>query len=236
MRLAESNESLRHEHGSVDPNLNKFPNSLCLHAIVSFSDNAVLAMRRGPDLAFEQQSYSLSFEEQFSDSDIRLGGVNHAADCWTKRALCEEVFPLKRMYQADPTRAWQLVTDYVAERRFLSLLYEETLAGYALVAHYRQNIRSVDFLDLYTHIKSLAAGDSVDPEGVLLVVNRKELQSLIETGDCQAASLRDLAITYNVMNRKLHKSSLYRAFAYSALLGDEIRNFPSGANTASQRA
>jgi len=218
-RLIERDENIRHAWFSIEPSRNKLPNSAGLSGIVSFLDDVVLASRRSDDLEFAQGAYSISFEEQFSDFDLYHGGSLLAADFWMKRALCEEVFPLKKNYAADPLAAWAMVDNYLVDRRFLSMICEEPVAGYSMIAHYRLGISSGQFRDLYNHLKQVTKGDSVDPEGLPVFISAANLSCLVEQGYCSCTSASDQKTTFKINNQDLHFTSLYRAILYRALIG-----------------
>jgi hypothetical protein len=67
-----------------------FPNSLCLHAVVTTTDERVLFTCRSPRLAYYPQRWSVSLEEQLSSLDLN-SGHDDVMQHWAARLLREEL-------------------------------------------------------------------------------------------------------------------------------------------------
>lgn len=216
----------RHSQFGIFPKDNGIPNAFCLHGIVEFSDGSILASKRSGNLDWYSQSWSLSFEEQLSDSDFEQEGVN-VAEAWTRRSVCEEIFPLRTVYQRTPSEAWNEVAAYFDYIKFCSIIFDEANFCYSAVVFLKLNISSKRYEELYEYFK-LNFKDSRDPEGDLYTIGLKEQRNIID-GNFAHDSLEQsvvqnfseaLKVGTSVREEviKLHPSSLYRL-----ILVDQIR-------------
>lgn len=211
VRKAKQDEEFRKRLAALDPASAKLPSSFCLHCIVSFNDGAVLLMKRNEHLEFESSKISASFEEQLADYDISLGAANDA-DKWFRRAFCEEIMPLSHSYKEDPELSWNMVDNYVLDRRIWALAHEVEIAGYAIIGSIVLGLPSGQFKDLYLKVGNYSR-DVRDPEGSFYLIPRDEVRRLINDGSCTVQSLTGQA--YPLLAEQLHFSSLYRLIVYN---------------------
>ena len=77
-----------------------FPNSLCMHAVVTTSDYKILATKRSKLLEYYPGAWSVSLEEQLSADDFKPDGKN-VVEKWAKRLLWEELGVGEGFYHVD---------------------------------------------------------------------------------------------------------------------------------------
>jgi hypothetical protein len=232
-RFALKNQTLRHKYSCVDkiagltPANCVIPSAFCLHGIVAFEDESILVMNRGAHLEeyrtegqmqdAKNRHVSLSFEEQMKVDDFGTDKNWSTMEMWTRRALCEEIFPLKTKFQEDPELSWNLINDYVADRRIWSFIFEETIAGWAVVVYFKLRMTWREFLPIYKKLASFSK-DSRDAEGNFVVLPREELISLIESGHGDAHTLAKITPVIPIYSNELHATSLFRALTYGRLV------------------
>lgn len=232
-RFVVNSDAVRHKFSFFDPLRgmipanNLVPSSLCLHVIASFEDNSVLAMNRSPGVeayrnaeravAAKGHNISISFEEQLSELDFPENRSKNSAEDWVRRALCEEVFPLRDKYRKDAKNSWNLINDYVSSMKVWGLIFEETVAGWSIMAHVRLSMPWQEFRSIYLNMAKFAE-DVRDPEGNYLVIPAQEIHNLIQSGECHGHSLSNDAQKILLSTDSLHASSLCRAIYYDRLL------------------
>jgi len=192
------------------------PSIFCLHVIISFSDNAVLALRR-KGVSFETDTYSISAEEQMAQHDVDHGGDSNIVEMWMRRTVCEEVFPLKDSYKSDPVETWYYVNDRVRSMELLSLIHEEKIGGWALVGHIRLTMESKEYPAHYMNMQKFRS-DSHDIEGRQFCVDVKEINNLIHRGKAIGYSFQKSKNQWKFTVDELHPTALYRAIKYIRLI------------------
>lgn len=232
-RFVIENEGIRHKYSFLDstkgltPENCVIPSSFCLHGILSFADDSLLVMNRATHLepyrSKQQESetkgnnFSFSFEEQMSELDVDSSEHWNTMESWTRRALCEEVFPLKTKYKVASEPSWNLINDYVQDCRIWAFLHEETTAGWGAMVHFRLNLPSGDFLKLYKNLQDFT-GDSRDAEGRFFIMPREDASELVYSGKASAHTLANKSIKVPVSVEQLHGSSLCRILTFLRLV------------------
>jgi len=224
VRFVRVDTSLRHkfakerEWGALTPAKSRIPSIFCLHAVVSFEDDSLLVLKRDSSLEFSDGKLSLSFEEQLSDTDFKVGGDVDSVGWWVRRAICEEVFPLRSKFKEQPEQAWHLANDKVRDIKIWSLIFEEELAGWALTVHIRLDMPSGQFVSVYRQIQQFS-GDTRDSEGDFALLGRAELRRLIQDGKATVQSL-SAQKAWHIGVEQLHPTALYRALTFDRLLAN----------------
>lgn len=197
---------------SMRPEDSKVPNSLCLHYLVQLADGNILCSVRHANTDYSQGQVSLTGEEQLSEIDVNAG-ASGAASHWFKRALCEEIFPLRVEPNGGVQAAWEKVQDYVSAMRIYSLVYEEYCANFALVGYAQINLDLYWFKMKYSRLRQQNLSGR-DKEGTLFVINKSELLAYFRTGQCTIHSVwgeRSVCISDKPGFVRFHPTSRYRA-------------------------
>lgn len=206
--------ALRKSVSSLTPRLHPVPNPLCLHVLVEFADESILAMRRSPQAAYNAGEFSLSFEEQLAAFDFRR--PVRVMQSWFERSLCEEVFPLVKHYHDDPDGAWSLVAAHIADMRVWSLIFQEAAASYALFGVVRLKLTPTDYVKEFERLRN-SRGGARDDEGRIFFVSKDEVTRLLRERTASVVSL--FGETQSQLTMPLHASSAYRVLTYLACKG-----------------
>lgn len=196
----------RREFGSLDPQKNRIPHSLCLHFVVRLADGSVICLRNETRKAYAQDTWSISAEEQIKENDVT---ASSPVQTLFRRAVLEEVFGLSDDGVPVDER-WARIADDVRCIRIWSLFVEENINNFSLLG-FCQLI--CDPAGLKATIQRLAnEGVGVrDLEGKLFTTSRTGLERLLIIGDCTAMGLfssdKELLAA-----EQLHSTSRYRAF------------------------
>jgi isopentenyldiphosphate isomerase len=81
----------------------RFPNSLCLQAVIITRDDQVLLTARSEKVAYHPGTWSCSIEEQLAPEDLQAG-PQRAAEVWCRRLLHEELGLTDDTYRPDEAR------------------------------------------------------------------------------------------------------------------------------------
>lgn len=180
MVRGEQNTARRHDWGSIFPEDQKIPNSLCLHFLVQLADGSVLCMLRRKTSDYSQDQISISAEEQFAEIDMHAG-PEQAMDHWFRRALCEEIFPLRANDSGMLERHWKEVKHVVHAMRIFSVFYEEEYANYSLFGYAKLDLDLQDYKEMFERLaRSHASGR--DKEGCYFVLSKREAIAFATTG------------------------------------------------------
>jgi hypothetical protein len=167
----EANTETRHDWGSIFPELQKVPNSLCLHFLVQLDDGSVLCMVRRDNSDYAQGLVSITAEEQFAEVDMHAG-PEYAMNHWFRRALCEEIFPLRPTDSGMLERHWQEIKGYVKAMRVFSVFYEEEYANYSLFGYVRLGLDAGEYKEKFEDLaRTHAAGR--DKEGRYCLLSKE---------------------------------------------------------------
>jgi len=180
MVRGEQNTTRRHDWGSIFPEDQKIPNSLCLHFLVQLADGSILCMRRRKISDYSQDQISISAEEQFAEIDMHAG-PEQAMNHWFRRALCEEIFPLRAKDSGMLERHWKEVKHVVHAMRIFSVFYEEEYANYSLFGYTKLNLDLQDYKAMFERLaRSHASGR--DKEGCYFLLSKREAITFATTG------------------------------------------------------
>jgi hypothetical protein len=201
-------EEFRHESLDITLQDNRIPSSLCLHFVCLTKDDKFLALKRSSATAYYPNALSISFEEQFSHEDMKLG-EERRAEVWFQRALCEEVFPMAGPYHAEPRAAWDEVSSHVDFMRIWSCFLEEDTGNFSLFGVCRLLIESPDLLQTFKE-QERRFHSRRDDEGQLYILNKDEVEALTLSGHSTCRRLYFPNNGSEVVS-DLHPTSLYRA-------------------------
>lgn len=107
-----------------------FPHSLCIHAIVTTSDDRVLITKRSPKVAYYPETWSCSIEEQLAPQDFQ-DGPDSTVVRWGRRLLLEELGLNEDACNLD-------------NMRILSVFLESDILNVSLCGHLVVNISSFE--------------------------------------------------------------------------------------------
>lgn len=176
----DANTEKRHNWGSIFPELQKIPNSLCLHFLVQLADGSVLCMVRRGNSDYSQGLVSITAEEQFAQLDMHAG-PDYAMNHWFRRALCEEIFPLRPTDSGMLERHWQEIKGFVKAMRVFSVFYEEEYANYSLFGYVRLDLDAREYKEKFEALaRSHAAGR--DKEGRYCLLDKENAIDFALTG------------------------------------------------------
>lgn len=201
----------------------EWPDSFCLHAICETSDGYLIAEQRSPNAFYYPSAFSISFEEQLSESDFKRGN-NLACQGWIRRAICEELFPQLNTYSNDPETAWSNVSHSIQVARILSIFLEGEANNVSLACYVRLKLSLLDYCSLYR--KLFREGGRRDREGSLFALKVSDGAKLfgpnptsllhleVDTPDPISAKLASSSELSGVVDPgspgTLHPTSLYR--------------------------
>lgn len=210
-RLTDQQENLRHEFSSITPELHKIPSSLCLHGVVLFSDNKVLAMKRRSETTYFPNAVSVSFEEQLAQIDFSTPGISPSESLF-RRAICEEIFPLANRYEIDPIDTWNRVSNFIDHYRYWSLLFEENTGNYSLFGVCKLKLSLAEYISEFSRIQAEYAGIR-DDEGILSYMTLENLRDYLSSGhgEIKRINMRDPERTGTEPIRSAHPTMPYRA-------------------------
>ena len=184
-----------------------FPNILCLHVVCLTRDNDFLALDRSKGLHFFGGTLSISFEEQMAIKDFQ-SQRNRAAEEWFRRAICEEIFPLRR-YASEPDTVWPMISSHVKSMRIWSGILEETLPNFALLGVCKLGLSASELADVQNDLL-LDPKNEFDNEGKHFYMTKSQVEGLVLSGHATARWLRKKNEP-EVIVRSLHPTSMYRA-------------------------
>jgi hypothetical protein len=220
LRVLAGNPQLKSRLTSIHPEAHQIPNSLCLHYIVQLADGNILCSIRRPNTAYSSGMVSLSGEEQLAEVDVEAGPES-AAVHWFRRAICEEVFPVRVDKEGGLQEAWNKVGEFVISTRILSILYEEDCANYALMGFARLNLDLYWFKVRYDALRrSNLAGR--DKEGTLCVMPKSELIRYCDSGSCKLFPIwgdKEIQVADDEGAYQMHPTSRYRALMLALASG-----------------
>lgn len=166
---------------AADPARNRVPNSLCFHYIARFADGSVLVTGRDRRLRYAGGLWSVSGEEQLSDADVRTAAPLRS---WVRRTICEEVFPLRES-DLPISERWAIVRPHVERVRIWSVILEVSIGNFALCGLIDFDLTPEEYVRVATELVA-AAGGSVDPEGIALVLTTDQMELLRINGHAAA--------------------------------------------------
>lgn len=220
LRLIHNDPGLKERLTSIHPEEHKVPNSLCLHYVVQLADGNLLCLIRRPNTAYASGSVSLSGEEQLAQADIDAG-PDSAAVHWFRRAICEEIFPVRVDKEGGLQEAWSKIEEFVISTRILSVLYEHYCANYALVGFVRLNLDLYWFKVRYATLRRRNIAGR-DKEGTLCVMPKTELIRYCETGACELFPIwgeKRIQVSDQGESYRMHPTSRYRALMIATATG-----------------
>lgn len=215
----DQNTELRHKLGSIFPEDQKIPNSLCLHFLVQLADGQILCMLRRKTSDYSQDQISISAEEQLAEIDMHAG-PEQAMNHWFRRALCEEIFPLRANDSGMLERHWKEVKSVVHAMRIFSVFYEEEYANYSLFGYIKLALDLEEYKEMFqTLARSYASGR--DKEGSYFILSKHEAITFATTGRGKLRSIwsdSELIFGENESCRP-HSSSRYRLLTFLLSVG-----------------
>jgi hypothetical protein len=118
----------------------RFPNSLCLQALVLTRDDRVLPTARSPKVSYYPGAWSCSIEEQLAVEDLRAG-PRRAVELWCHRMLREELGLADDAFQPDAARVLSVFLEADALNISLSALVRLEITASELDRILRQGVR-----------------------------------------------------------------------------------------------
>jgi hypothetical protein len=205
--------ALRRELANLDPNINQVPNATGLQSIVLFSTDAVLCMYRHRGTDAESETWSISFEEQIKEDDFTVPGVA-PAEYLFRRAFIEEVFGCKDPSPAQVLDAWQVCSPLLFTYRLWGLFFEEKVSHFQLLGFYWLKISPEELASRH-HDAKAQGWAGVDLEGKLFVLERDQIDRLLDDGVAEVrglydATVRRIRVETSNGGSDLHRTSLYR--------------------------
>jgi hypothetical protein len=206
---------IRKKFGNLEPLENRIPHSLCLHYIVRYDDGNILCIKRDSKMEYFKNSWSFSGEEQLSKEDIEYGDLL----ALFKRALCEEVYPLRGKLpekarfeekQKFDNYKWSHIKEDVNSMLLWSIFLEERIYNFSLLGVIQLNISIRDFKDKYIKLIGTADGNR-DNEGKLYYATKKEYEKLLSNGKCNVTGVFNNS-SVEIKDDELHPTSRYRLF------------------------
>lgn len=213
------NKETRFKLSSIQPEEHRIPHSLCLHYLVQLSDGHIICLRRKANVDYAAEKISITGEEQLSSDDMENVDPLHSMGHWFRRALCEEIFPLRATNKNQLEKNWQKIHPFVEALRVLSVFYEEKYANFSLFGFTRL---SLDLEEYKEHFQKLA-GNSLtgrDKEGQIFVLNKEEARKLITEGIATVQSLWGGGEHQQISDKHMHSSSRYRLLFFLQAVGE----------------
>jgi len=204
--------AFRHRLSSIEPEKHSIPNSFCLHIVVVFSDESILAMKRSKGTAYFPEHISLSFEEQFSDEDTS-SGEDKMMTTWFQRSICEELFPLTGEAKKSVPWAFNRIKKFVSSMNVWSCIFEETTGTQSLFGVVQLKISPSEYIEEYNKI-AIELGTRRDDEGSLFILKKQEVFNILSSGHGLLQPL--FSDKEPEIARNFHPTSLYRASLVSA--------------------
>lgn len=208
--------------GSLQPELHKIPHSLCLHYLVQLNDGHILCIRRKPNVNYESGQISISGEEQLSKDDFEGIRPDSSMGRWFKRALCEEIFPLRASNANEIEKNWQEISSFVDSLRVISVFYEENFANFSIFGFCRLNLNLDDYKTVFRDL-TLISTNGRDKEGQLLALAKDEAKNLITNGTAKVKPVWGVPEEESINDGQLHSSSRYRLLSFLQAVG-EVRD------------
>ena len=203
--LVRGDASVRAEFGSLSPETNRIPHSLCLHYIVRLFDGKVLCMRRDKRAAYHASRWSFTGEEQLSDLDFTSV---HAMQALFRRSFCEEVLALRDETPLD--ERWEIAEKLVQSTALWSLFVEEGIQNWSLLGFYQLRCDAAELVAEHNRLVDRGIGTR-DLEGAFYVVPHEALTELLVKGSCTATGLFS-GEDVTVAAEDFHPTSRYRIF------------------------
>lgn len=213
--VIETDEQMRHRYSDIDPAKHRIPHSLCLHVVCLTSESEFIALKRSATAAYWPGAMSISFEEQFAESDFHEGG-NSRMEAWLYRALCEELFPLVGLHSRNAAAAAAVVSEFIVSTRIWSCLFEETTGNFSLFGVVRLNVSAAQLPAIFETMKR-EHKTSRDDEGRLYFFSNAQIDDLLLSGHATATPLLRPDLGPESV-RTLHPTSLYRAARVASCL------------------
>lgn len=216
--VLQSRPDIRRKLAAFEPSENCVPNALCLHLIVRFADGDLLCLLRRADIAYYPKYWSFSVEEQLDVVDFEYGAesVLHAL---FKRALFEEVFPMRSEDPSTLRERWDEVTrlGLVQLMRLWSVGLSEDIASWCLFGFVQLTHTSSEFQSWqasYRHDK----WSKEDNEGTMAIASEDSVYELLTTGTCIVSNMvnNDPVI---IAAERLHPTSRYRLLRLLSAVG-----------------
>lgn len=218
-QIIRQNQEKRHMLASLYPEFHGIPNSLCLHFLVQLADGNILCMLRKENSDYARGKVSFTGEEQFSQEDMDAG-PDFAMNHWFRRAICEEIFPLRATDSGMLERNWAKISGVVTAMRIFSVFYEEEYANYSLLGFAKLDLDVDEFRNKVESLSRLYMNGR-DKEGQYFLMDKAQAIGFIETG---TASLQPLwgniePIVLGDPKYQLHGSSRYRLLTFLLCTG-----------------
>lgn len=216
----EDKATLRHSLASLLPEFQKIPSSFCLHFLVQLADGSVLCMLRRGNSDYAQEKIGITGEEQFSEEDMNAG-PDQAMSHWFRRALCEEIFPLRATDPGMLERHWNEIKDVVKAMRVFSVFYEEEFANFSMFGFVKLDLDPDEFKRKFEELaRSHATGR--DKEGKYYLLSKDQAINFATTGNGHLSGIWGNQAILEFGEDKLHRphlSSRYRLLTFLLSVG-----------------
>lgn len=216
----DSNTSVRHSLASLLPEFQKIPGSLCLHFLLQLADGSLLCMLRRGNSDYSRGQISITGEEQFSKEDMDAG-PDHAMNHWFRRALCEEIFPLRATNSGMLERNWNEIKVFVQSMRVYSVFYEEEYANYSIYGYAKLDLDPTEFKIKFEELARTHASGR-DKEGKYYLLSREQAINFAVNGKGTLSSVwgDDAAIEFgDEQLYRPHSTSRYRILTFLLSVG-----------------
>jgi len=212
-------KSIRFSLGSIQPEHHQIPHSLCLHYLVQLTDGHIICIRRKPNVNYAPDQISISGEEQLSSDDIEGIDSDSSMGHWFRRALCEEIFPLRATSTNEIEKNWQKISIHINALRVLSIFYEENFANFSIFGFARLNLNLDEYKSVFREL-SRVSPTGRDKEGQLLCLTKIEAKNLIMTGVAKIKPVWGDDAEESIKDEQLHSSSRYRLLVFLQAVGE----------------